>query len=92
MTLEKIYTITCHSSINNGKMQNFAVDSSFLDFHNATERLNELKIESIKNFKEIYGDHQYTVIQDNKDDKCIVRTLNDDDILTIKIEITFLYK
>lgn len=90
MTLEKIYTITCHSSINNGKKQQFAVDSSFLDFHNAIERLNQIKIDSLKDFKEIYGD-QVTVIHD-EDDKCIVRTINDDEILTIKIEITFLYK
>lgn len=91
MIPEKIYTITCHSSINNGKMQYFAVDSSFLDFHAATERLNQIKVDSIKNFKEIYGDGQYTVIHD-EDDKCVVRTLNDDDILTIEIKITFLYK
>lgn len=90
MTTEKIYTITCHSLINDGKMQDFAVDSSFLEFHNAIERLNEIKLKALVDFKEIYGD-QTTVIHD-EDDKCIVRTLNDDEILTIEIKITFLYK
>ena len=89
MTPEKIYTVTCHSSINNGKRQSFEIVASFLNYNDATERLNDLKDEALENLKEIYGD-QVTVIHD--DDKCIVRTLNDDDILTIEIKITFLYR
>lgn len=87
---EKIYTVVCHSSINNGKKQKFAVDSSFLDFHNAAERLNEIKIKALEDFKEIYAD-QCKVIH-GTDDECIIRTINNDDILIIKIEITFLYR
>lgn len=90
MKLEKIYTVTSHSSSNGGKRHDFIVNYSFLDYHKAIEYLNELKLKEIENFKEIYGP-KITVIHDD-DDKCVVRTVNDDDILTIKIEQTILYK